>query len=46
MKDLPARARRYIDWIESYLATPISLVSVGPEPEATIVRGSTSRWLY
>jgi len=36
MSDLPTAARRYIDFIEEYLATPISMVSIGPGREQLI----------
>ena len=45
MSQLPLRARQYVDWVEKYLEVPISLVSVGREREATIVREGTSPWL-
>jgi adenylosuccinate synthase len=37
-EELPARAREYLQFIERAAATPISLVSVGPERGETIVR--------
>jgi adenylosuccinate synthase len=45
MSQLPLRARQYVDWVERYLDTPISIVSVGRKREATIVRESSSPWL-
>lgn len=42
---IPLNARKYVEWVEKYLETPISLVSVGREREATIVRDAASRWL-
>jgi adenylosuccinate synthase len=38
LADLPAGARRYIDFIESRLGVPLAIVSVGPDREQTIVR--------
>ena len=35
-EDLPAAARRYVRAIESFLGTPISIVSVGPERDQFI----------
>jgi adenylosuccinate synthase len=35
---LPAAARGYVEWIESHLGLPVTLVSVGPERSQTIVR--------
>ncbi|MCI0596460.1 MAG: adenylosuccinate synthetase, partial [candidate division Zixibacteria bacterium] len=35
---LPANARKYLSAIEKALGVPISLVSTGPEREATIVK--------
>jgi adenylosuccinate synthase len=37
--DLPKAARDYVRWIERELGVPISLVSVGPSREQTILRG-------
>jgi len=45
MSQLPLRARQYVDWVEKYLKTPISVVSVGRKREATIVREASSPWL-
>ena len=36
MGDLPAAARRYVDRIAELSRAPVSLVSVGPERDATI----------
>ena len=36
--DLPATLRSYIDFIEGYIGVPITIVSVGPDRNATIVR--------
>jgi adenylosuccinate synthase len=38
--DLPAEARRYIEFIEEYLHTPVEIVSVGPNRSQTILRRS------
>jgi len=38
-EELPQAARYYIEWIESQIGIPISLVSVGPGREQTFVRG-------
>lgn len=35
--DLPAAARRYVDRISSLLALPVSIISVGPDREQTII---------
>ncbi|MFW5801597.1 MAG: adenylosuccinate synthetase, partial [Spirochaeta sp.] len=37
-EDLPANAKRYIAFIEDYIQTPVSIVSVGYEQQQTIVR--------
>lgn len=37
-QDLPAQARQYVEWLEQQLEIPISLVSVGPGREHTILR--------
>jgi adenylosuccinate synthase len=36
MEELPARARRYIEYLEQLLETPVRYVSVGPRPDQTI----------
>jgi adenylosuccinate synthase len=36
---LPAAARGYVEWIESHLGLPITLISVGPERSQIILRG-------
>lgn len=36
---LPKNARAYVQWIEKELKVPISMVSVGPSREQTILRG-------
>jgi adenylosuccinate synthase len=41
-RELPAQAREYIEFIERYCETPVSIVSVGYEREETIIR--TSPW--
>ncbi|MFH0875284.1 MAG: adenylosuccinate synthase [archaeon] len=35
---LPIEARDYLEFIEKYLDVPISMVSIGPEREATIIK--------
>lgn len=37
-EDLPANARKYVEFIEEYLETPVSWIGVGPERDATIQR--------
>jgi adenylosuccinate synthase len=37
-EDLPAAARRYVDFAEEYVGCPIRYVSVGPERDAIILR--------
>lgn len=36
--DLPVNAKRYIETIESIVGIPISIISVGPDREQTIIR--------
>lgn len=36
--DFPPAFKAYIDYLEGQLATPITIVSVGPDREATIIR--------
>ena len=38
MKDLPIELINYIDFIESFVEVPISLISVGPDRTQTIIR--------
>lgn len=38
LADLPAAARRYIDFVEEFTGVPVDIVSVGPGREQTIVR--------
>lgn len=38
LEDLPKAARAYIDFIEGHLRVPVTLVSLGPEPGASILR--------
>ena len=38
-EDLPIEARNYVEWIEVQIEIPISLVSVGPGREQTLLRG-------
>lgn len=35
--DLPAKAREYVEFVEKYLGVPVSIVSVGPGREQTLV---------
>jgi len=35
--DLPANARRYLDFIEEFVGVPIGIISVGPDREQTIL---------
>jgi len=42
--DLPENARKYLQRLEELTETQISIVSVGPEREATIFRGNNSRF--
>jgi adenylosuccinate synthase len=37
-KDLPLRAREYVQMIEAATDTPVKWIGVGPEREATIRR--------
>lgn len=37
--DLPPAARGYVEWIERQLGVPVTLVSVGPGREQTLLRG-------
>jgi adenylosuccinate synthase len=36
--DLPTAARDYVEWIEAQIGVPVSLVSVGPGREQTLLR--------
>ena len=36
--DLPGNLKDYIDYIEKYTGVPITIVSVGPDREETIIR--------
>lgn len=45
LSDLPAKALRYVEFVEKFVGTPISLVSVGREREATIVRDPKFVWV-
>lgn len=38
-EDLPDNCKKYIEFIENYLETPINLISVGPSREQNIYRG-------
>ena len=37
-EELPAAARRYVEYIEREIGCPIRYVSVGPERESIIIR--------
>lgn len=39
-EDLPLKAKEYVDFIEDYTQTPISIISVGSERRKTIIRES------
>lgn len=43
--ELPAAARDYVLWVEKQLGVPVSIVSVGPSKEKTIVRDPSFRWM-
>jgi adenylosuccinate synthase len=45
VKQLPKGTMRYIEFVEKYLETPISIVSVGREREATILRDPKFAWI-
>ena len=38
-EDLPANARRYVEWVEELVGTPIVMLSIGPERDQVISRG-------
>lgn len=38
-EDLPDNCKQYIEYIEGYLETPITVISVGPEREQNIYKG-------
>jgi len=40
--DLPREARAYVEAVSSTLDVPVAMISVGPEPEATIISGFES----
>ena len=37
LSDLPAAARRYVDRIEECIGKPVSIISVGPDRDQTIL---------
>ena len=37
LSDLPAAARRYVDRLGELLGLPVTIVSVGPDREQTII---------
>lgn len=41
--DLPRAAREYVEWVEEEIGVPIELLSVGPEREAVILRGTGAK---
>jgi adenylosuccinate synthase len=45
MGDLPPKARAYVEWVEKFLKTPVTIVSVGREREATILRDRKFGWV-
>ena len=45
MGDLPPKARAYVEWVEKFLRTPVTIVSVGREREATILRDHRFGWV-
>ncbi|MCK5267500.1 MAG: adenylosuccinate synthetase, partial [Spirochaetes bacterium] len=36
--ELPENAKKYLNFMEDYLETPIYIVSTGPERDATIIK--------
>jgi adenylosuccinate synthase len=38
LHELPPQAKSYLDFIEGHLGVPISIISVGPDAEANIIR--------
>ena len=44
ISDLPASARRYLDFVEDQTKTPIAIVSIGPDREETIVVNPSLIW--
>ena len=38
LADLPPSARRYVDRLSELIGLPVSIISVGPDHEQTIVR--------
>jgi adenylosuccinate synthase len=43
-QDLPAGAQRYVERLEELAGVPITHVSVGPERQQMILRGSAAEW--
>ncbi len=43
--ELPANAKKYVNFVEDYLGSPIGFISVGPEREQTIIHNSSVRGL-
>ncbi len=39
-EDLPAQARRYVEWIEKLVGTPVVMLSVGPDRDQVIPRAA------
>jgi adenylosuccinate synthase len=37
--DLPEKLKAYVRFIENYIGVPVSIVSVGPDREATVMMG-------
>lgn len=44
LSDLPRSTRVYLDFIENYTQTPVAIVSIGPDREATIVTRRDLLW--
>ncbi|MEM7516600.1 MAG: adenylosuccinate synthase, partial [Planctomycetota bacterium] len=40
-EDLPERCRKYVEWVEEKVGTPIVMLSVGPSREQVIPRGAS-----
>lgn len=44
-EDLPKTAQRYLEFIEDFTKTPISIISIGPDRNETIVRRPELIWI-
>ena len=40
-EELPENAKRYVEYVEKFVGAPITMISVAPERDATILRGWT-----